>query len=187
MFDELIRRWWIVAGRGLVAVVLGVAFFMEGARTVGLIVSLFGVFAFADGVFTVGAGLAVSWLPLFLEGIFGMVVGAFTFLYPPAAQLWFMELIVGWAVVTGVLELVGVRRLRRVAKGAMAQGAWLLSLSGMASVLFGVLVALRPEAPIEAFSTLLGVYAVLSGALLLFLSLNVRHWPHLVPPAAPAH
>ena len=182
MFDELIRRWWIVAGRGAVAVALGVALFTTPVQALGLLVSFFGVFALADGLFTVGAGLAVGWMPIFLEGIVGMSIGAFTFLYPPATELWFVQLIVLWAIATGVLELVGVLRLRRVAAGTMVLGEWLLGLSGVASVVFGAVFALQPG--LGAMTGLLGVYAVVSGLLLLVLALNVRRWPHVMPPVA---
>jgi uncharacterized membrane protein HdeD (DUF308 family) len=67
MFDELIRRWWIVAARGIVAVAFGVAALLAPAQTLAVLVSLFGVFAVADGVFTMGAGLSLNWLSLFLK------------------------------------------------------------------------------------------------------------------------
>jgi len=182
MFDELIRRWWIVAARGAIAVALGVALFVTRVTALGFLVGLFGVFAFGDGLFTAGAGLAVGWLPVFLEGVVGMGVGAFTFLYPPATELWFVQLIVLWAVITGVLELIGVLRLRRVAHGTMVMGEWLLALSGVASVAFGVVFALRPD--LGALTGVLGVYGIVSGALLLMLALNVRRWPQLLPPVS---
>ena len=181
MFDELIRRWWIVAGRGLVAVALGVALLVSRVEALGVLVSLFGVFALADGLFTAGAGLSVGWLPMFLEGIVGIGVGVFTFLYPPAIDFWFIQLIVIWAMVTGVLELFGVRRLHRVAQGGMVLGPWLVGVGGAASVAFGALFALRPD--IGALTGILGVYAVVSGILLLGLAFNVRTWPHVMPPA----
>jgi uncharacterized membrane protein HdeD (DUF308 family) len=177
MFDELIRRWWIVAARGLVAVGFGVALFVARAEALGLLVSLFGVFALADGVFTIGAGLAVGWMPVFLEGIVGAVIGIFTFVYPPATLVLFIQFIVLWALVTGILELLGVLRLRRVAIGTMVLGEWLLALSGLASIAFGVVFALRPGT--GELTGLVGGYAVLSGALLLLLALNVRRWPRL--------
>jgi len=181
MFDELIRRWWIVAGRGLVAVALGVALLVSRVEALGVLVSLFGVFALADGLFTAGAGLSVGWLPVFLEGIVGIGVGVFTLVYPPAIDFWFIQLIVIWAIVTGVLELFGVQRLHRVAQGGMVLGQWLVGVSGAASLAFGTLFALRPD--IGAVTGSLGVYGVVSGGLLIFLALNVRRWPHLVPPA----
>jgi len=46
MFDQLIRRWWIVAFRGLVAVAFGVAVGATVATGVGLFVALPAVVAY---------------------------------------------------------------------------------------------------------------------------------------------
>lgn len=181
MFDDLIRRWWIVGGRGLVAVAFGVGLFVARAETLGVLVSLFGVFALADGLFTLGVGLAVGWLPFFLEGVVGLMVGLFAFVYPPITEFWFVQLIIAWALVTGVLEIVGALRLRPFAHGSIGIGAWLLGLSGLASIVFGVLVAVRPD--IWLFTGLLGGYALASGVLLLILAANVRTWQHVSGPA----
>ena len=184
MFDELIRRWWIVALRGIVAVVFGVAAFLAPRETMALLVLLFGAFAFADGVFTVGAGLSVNWLSLFLEGVVGMVVGLVTWFVPSIREFWFVELIAAWAFVTGALELTGALRLRRLVKGAMAKGEWLLGASGVVSLVLGGLLTVQPNATGLAFVSLLGGYAVISGVLLVALGLNIRTWPHkLAPPA----
>jgi uncharacterized membrane protein HdeD (DUF308 family) len=182
MFDELTRRWWIVAGRGLVALVFGVALFTSRVEALTFLVVAFGIFALADGIFTAGAGLAVGWMAMFLEGIVGMAIGAFTLLYPPAVFVWFVPLIVAWAVVTGVLELAGVRRLHRVAHGETALGEWLLAASGIASILFGIVFALRPD--LGALTGILAVYAIVSGVLLIAFAMNVRTWPRIAPPAA---
>lgn len=177
MFDELTRRWWIVAGRGLVALVFGIALFTTRVEALTVLVTAFGIFALADGFFTAGAGLSVGWMAMFLEGIVGMAIGAFALLYPPAVFLWFVELIVIWALTTGVLELLGVRRLHRVAKPGMALGEWLLATSGMASIVFGIVFALRPD--LGALTGVIGVYAIVSGLLLLAFAMNVRTWPHV--------
>ena len=186
MFDELIRRWWIVALRGIVAVTFGVAAFLAPRETMALLVLLFGAFAFADGVFTVGAALSVNWLSLFLEGVVGMIVGLVTWLVPSIRDFWFVELIAAWAFITGALEVVGAFRLRRLVKGPMVQGEWLLGASGVASLVLGGLLSVPPDATGLAFVTILGGYAFVSGVLLLALGLNIRRWPQLVPPTATA-
>ena len=180
MFDQLIRRWWIVAARGLVAVAFGIAAVMAPERALGWLVSLFGVFAIADGIFTMGAGLSVNWLSLFLEGVVGGAVGILTFTYPPFAQFFFVYLIVAWAIITGALEVLGALRLRRIVKGTMVTGERLLGASGLLSLLFGGVIALQADPGQAAFTWVLGGYAILSGILLLTLALNIRSWRPLV-------
>ena len=180
MYEELARRWWIVAARGLVALVFGIAAFAAPDRTLAFLVSLFGLFAIADGVFTMGAGVSANWLALFLEGFVGGAVGLLTYFFPEAATYWFIELIALWAFVTGALELVGALGLRKKVNGPLIRGEWLLAVSGALSVLLGAVLAVRPETS-GAVMTLLGTYAVVSGALLVALAFNVRHWSRLVP------
>jgi uncharacterized membrane protein HdeD (DUF308 family) len=185
MFDELIRRWWIVAARGLVAVAFGVAAFFAPQEALTFLVSFFAIFAAADGLFTMGAGLSLNWLSLFLEGVAGGAVGLLTLFYPPAAQVGFAYLIVAWAFVTGGLELIGALRLRRVVNGPMVKGEWLLGASGVLSLLFGALVAAQSDASGATLAWVIAGYAVLSGALLLALALNIRTWrPAVAGPAA---
>ena len=181
MFDQLIRRWWIVATRGIVALAFGMAAFLAPERTLALLVSLFGLFAFADGIFTMGAGLSVSWLSLFLEGVAGIAVGLLTWLSPATAQFWFVYLIVAWAFVTGALELTGALGLRKMVNGPMVKGEWLLGVSGVLSLVFGALMSMRPEPDAAAFIWIIGGYAIVSGALLLALALNIRTWHPLLP------
>src|SRR5205085_12145548 len=101
MFDELVRRWWIVAARGVVSVAFGLAAFVAPGRTMVLLVSLFGLFALADGFFTMGAGLAVNWLSLFLEGFVGGAIGLLTLFLPSTNGFWPGPLTATYPVVTG--------------------------------------------------------------------------------------
>ena len=184
MFDELSRRWWIVAARGIVAVAFGIAALVAPAQTLALLVSLFGVFAVADGFFTIGAGLSLNWLSLFLQGVVGGGVGLLTLFYRPAADMWFVYFIMAWAFSTGGLELIGAFRLRRMVHGDLVKGEWLLGASGILSLLFGGLVAAQSDAAGASFVWILGGYAIVSGALLLALAVNIRDWRQIVRPPA---
>ncbi|HUR33136.1 MAG TPA: DUF308 domain-containing protein [Vicinamibacterales bacterium] len=177
MFDELVRRWWIVAARGAVSIVFGLAAFVAPQQTLAWLVSLFGLFALADGVFTMGAGLAVSWLTLFLEGFVGLAVGLVTLFAPLAfTEYWLVVNIAAYALVTGGIELAGALRLRQQARGSMVQGDWLLGMNGVVSVIFGVILFIDTTVAPGTLITMLGAFAVVSGALLLAFALNVKGW-----------
>jgi uncharacterized membrane protein HdeD (DUF308 family) len=177
MFDQLINRWWIVAARGLVAVIFGVMAFLAPDKTLRFLVSLFGIFALADGVFTIGAGLASNWLTLFLEGVVGGAVGLLTLFFPAAAQLWFVPLMAAWAFVTGGLELTGAYSLRKSVNGPLIKGEWLLGVSGLLSLVFGGVMAVQSSTEVAPFMWTLGGYALLSGGLLVALAFNIKTWP----------
>jgi uncharacterized membrane protein HdeD (DUF308 family) len=177
MFDELVRRWWIVAARGVVSVIFGIAAFVAPTQTLAWLISLFGLFALADGLFTMGAGLAVSWLTLFLEGFVGAAVGLVT-LFAPASftEYWLVVNIGLYAVVTGGIELAGSLGLRKRARGSMVQGDWLLGINGTVSLLFGIVLLFDTTVGAGILMMLLGAFALVSGILLLAFAINVKTW-----------
>lgn len=183
MLDQLINRWWIVAIRGFVAVMFGVAAFLAPDKTMALFVALFGFFALADGAFAIGAAIAANWFSLFLEGIVGLAIGMFTMMYPPMARFWFAELIVAWAFVVGVVEITGALGMH-AKSGPLLRGEHLLAASGIITIGFGILLAFQGEVGSLLFAWIIGGYAIVSGVLLLALAFNVRTWPRVVRPTA---
>lgn len=185
MFDELVRRWWMVAARGAVSVAFGIAAFVAPDHTLALLISLFGLFALADGVFTMGAGLASNWMSLFLEGFIGLAVGLVTLFAPQSfVEMWLVPNIAAYAIITGGLELAGALRLRGDAKGSMVQGDWLLGANGTFSLAFGLMLLFVQFSP-ETLIALLGGFALVSGVMLLAFAVNVRSWRNN-PAATPA-
>ncbi len=177
MFDELVRRWWIVAARGAVSVLFGIAAFVAPESTLSWLIKLFGLFALADGIFTMGAGLSVNWLTLFLEGFVGAAVGFVTLFAPTSfVELWLVVNIAGYALLTGGIELVGALGLKQKARGSMVQGDWMLGLNGAISLLFGVILFFNTAMSSATLIMMLGGFALISGALLLAFAFNVKSW-----------
>lgn len=171
MLSMLVRYWWMVALRGLLAVVFGVLALAWPGITLATLVLFFGVYSLMDGLFSIVAAMRQKerWAPLVLKGLLGVGVGILTFLWPGLTAMALLYLIAAWAIVTGVLEVVTAIRLRKVIAGEV-----LLVLSGLASVALGVLLAIWPISGALAMVWLLGVYALVFGALLLGLSIRLR-------------
>jgi uncharacterized membrane protein HdeD (DUF308 family) len=184
MLEYFTRYWWAVALRGAVAVLFGVLALIWPDVTVTVLVLLFGFYALLDGLLALGAALAGGraasgrrgWLVF--EGIVGVAVGVATFVWTDITTLALLYLIAAWAIVTGVAEVVVAVVLRRE-----LQGEWLLALGGIASVLFGLFVALRPGAGALALAWLIGLYAIVFGVALLALGLRLRQLHQRAAPA----
>jgi uncharacterized membrane protein HdeD (DUF308 family) len=71
--------------------------------------------------------------------------------------------------VTGVLEIVAAIQMRKY-----ITGEWLLALSGVASVLFGVALLINPAIGLLTLALIIGAYAVVFGVLLLLLGFRLR-------------
>jgi uncharacterized membrane protein HdeD (DUF308 family) len=170
----LARNWWAVALRGLVGIAFGVFTFARPAAALAALVLVFGAYAFLDGLFSViaalrGARRDRSWWTLLLSGLAGVLAGIGAVVLPALTARVLLYVIAVWAVVTGALEVTAAVRLRE-----QIADEWLLGLSGVLSMLFGVLILIAPVAGALAVVLLIGAYTVLSGLVLLALGLRLR-------------
>jgi len=171
---ELARNWWVVALRGVFAVVFGaLTFFWPGLFWLAVVYT-FAAYALIDGIIALmstvtGHGETGPWWALLLDGIVGIVAGMLAFLWPGITELALLYLIAAWSFVTGVFEIVAAIRLRRY-----IEGEWLLALSGAASILLGVALALAPLVGLLLVAWWVGLYAVAFGVLLLTLAFRLR-------------
>jgi uncharacterized membrane protein HdeD (DUF308 family) len=149
------------------------AFFWPGI-TLTALVFIFAAYAITDGIFSIAAVINATqkeskWWALLLEGILGISAGLLTILVPGITALVLLYTIAIWAILTGVLELVTAIRLRRE-----IEGEWLMAFSGIASMVFGVILFLFPGAGALAVVWWIGAYALIFGVLLLALAIRLR-------------
>jgi uncharacterized membrane protein HdeD (DUF308 family) len=176
MAANLARNWWSIALRGAAAIMFGlIALFWPPAAVVAL-VTVFGAYAVVDGIFNlVGAVRAgrsgQRWGALVFEGIVSVLVGVLTLFWPGVTALALVLWVAAWSVVTGVAEVVAAVVLRK-----HIQGEWLLALSGIVSIAFGILLFISPLIGAIAIAIWIGAYAIVFGALLVGLSLRLRSW-----------
>jgi uncharacterized membrane protein HdeD (DUF308 family) len=165
MSAALARNWWLVALRGVIAILFGaLAFVAPGA---------FVRYMLADGVFAiVGAVRAAQhherWGFLLLEGIVDIIVGVAAVLVPAAAVWAFVLLLAVWALVTGGLMIAAAFRLH------LHYGRWWLVLGGVVSILFGAALLINPGMSALVLTWWIGSYTFAFGVLLLILAFKLR-------------
>ena len=170
----LAQNWWVFLVRGLVAIAFGlVALAWPGATLVTLVL-FYGVFALIDGVFAViaavrGKGGADSRWWLSFVGLLGIVAGLVTYFSPGLTALALLVVIGIWALMYGVVEIVGAIRLRKE-----IDNEWMLIIHGALAALFGILVLVRPGTGALALIWLIGSFAILSGILLLAFAFTLK-------------
>ena len=174
----LARNWWLVALRGVAALVFGVLTIFRPGITLAALILLFGGYAVAGGILTIVAAIAnrhgeARWGSLLLSGVLSLVVGILTFMMPGVTGLVLLYLIAAWAIVTGVSEIIAAIRLRK-----FITGEWLLVVAGALSVLFGIFLVVFPGAGALAVTLWIGTYAIMAGILLIALGFRLRSWGH---------
>lgn len=174
----LASRWWTLVVRGVAALLFGIAtLFVPGVSLTALVL-IWGGYAIVDGAFNLMLAMnrgrsGERWGWFLLEGILSVAAGVLTFLWPAITAVVLLVVIATWAVLTGVMEIATAAWMRRVIRND-----WLLALSGVLSVVFGVLLFARPAAGALAVAWLIGCYAIAFGALLLALGVRLYRLGH---------
>ncbi len=168
------HHWWLVVLRGVFAILFGAAAWFWPGITVLALVMLWGIYAFADGV--IALITAFRWRDsgkplwmLILVGLAGIAAGILTFISPGITAIVLLMLIAGWAVIVGILQIVAAIRLRKE-----IDNEWLLGLAGLASLIFGILMIVRPGAGALAVIWIISLYAIFFGVLLVVLGFRLK-------------
>jgi uncharacterized membrane protein HdeD (DUF308 family) len=174
MIADLSRNWWVLALRGVLGILFGIVAFVWPGATLAALILVFGAYVFVDGIFAVIAGIGMRrqidrWWLIVLEGAAGIILGVLTFRSPDTTALILLTFIAAWSIVTGIFEIATAVRLRK-----LIADEWLLILSGVVSIIFGILLIALPDAGGLSIVWLLGAYALLFGILTLMLSFRLR-------------
>jgi uncharacterized membrane protein HdeD (DUF308 family) len=174
MLGNLARAWYWIVLRGLFAVLFGIFAFIWPGITLAALVLVWGAYAIADGVMALIAAYTMHeegkpMGSLIVVGILGIAAGIVTFLWPGMTALVLLLFIASWAVLMGIFEIAAAIRLRK-----HIENEWLLGLSGLVSILFGVLMFLQPGAGALAVIWLIGSFAILFGILLIALGFRLK-------------
>jgi uncharacterized membrane protein HdeD (DUF308 family) len=164
--------WWLVVLRGLCGILFGVIAILEPGPTILSMVVVFAVYMLADGVFGLISAVMAGqrgerWGLLVAESLFNVLVGVVMLLFPTLSLLTFMLLIAAWAIVTGALMIGTAMNHRR-------GGKWPLVIGGLASVVFGIVLAVAPLIGAVVLTWWLGLYALIFGAALTAFGLKLR-------------
>lgn len=181
MIRAISKYWWVFTLRGVIAILFGLGALFWPALTLGVMVLLFGFYALFEGILTIITSLREGsekggWALLF-EGIAGILVCVIvllgtsigSMLWPRVAATMLVFYIAGWAILAGLFKIITAFRIRREVKGE-----WILGLSGLISILVGLILILRPQAGILAVAWLIGIFAVILGIFQLFFGLKLR-------------
>jgi uncharacterized membrane protein HdeD (DUF308 family) len=181
MIRAISKYWWVFTLRGLIAIAFGLAALVWPALTLGVMVLLFGLFALFEGGLAIltsfGKGDEKGGWTLMLEGLAGILVCVIVLLgtsigamlWPRVAAVMLVYYIAGWAILAGLFKIITAFRIRTEVKGE-----WVLGLSGLISILVGLILILRPGAGVLTVAWLIGLYAIILGIFQLLLGLKYR-------------
>jgi uncharacterized membrane protein HdeD (DUF308 family) len=173
MNDVLANNWWVVALRGVFAVLFGIiAFAMPGVTMLSLVI-VFAAYSLVDGVAGIvmavrGARRGERWGWLLANGILGIIAGAIALVWPGVTILAYVLLVAAWALISGAFMVIAAFQLK------IDHGRFWLGLAGVASLIFGVLLVIAPLIGAVVLTLWAGAHALILGVILLMLSWKLR-------------
>ncbi|MFA5078666.1 MAG: DUF308 domain-containing protein [Dehalococcoidia bacterium] len=176
MLETMVKRWWLISLRGLVALVLGIVLLvLDPLAAAELLILFIGIYALVDGIFALVVGIVNrpphrdrGWL--IAEGIIGILAGIAILLAPLLAGMIIIYFIAFWALLTGILEMVF-----SIAEWKYIPGAWMILVTGIISVLLGGLILANIVAGAVLLVIIVAVYLVLFGLLLMLLGFSLKN------------
>lgn len=152
----------------------GIVAIVWPAITVLALALLFGVYTLLDGItsLTMGFGRAgdrSDRVYMITIGVLGILAGLMALVWPQITVVVLLVIIAVWAIVAGVTQIAAAVRLRKVIRNE-----WFLALSGVVSVVLGVLLIVQPGAGALALVIAIATFALVWGVVLIVLGLRLR-------------
>ncbi|MEO8514637.1 MAG: DUF308 domain-containing protein [Ignavibacteria bacterium] len=174
MIDALQKRWWLIAVRGFLAVIFGVLALCSPYIVIFSLITFFAFFAILSGFFiltlaflgeTDNKGIRI------LEGLIFLGSGIVVLLNPVSALGGIMIFIAAWAILTGITQIFGAIKLRKV-----IVNEWLMIFNGIISIIFGILLAGNLIQGAGVMLMVFGVFAILSGLFSIMLAFRIKSY-----------
>src|SRR5262245_9252899 len=176
--------WWTVALRGVLAILFGLFAWIWPGLTLITLLLVFAAYSFVDGIMNIVMAIRSRQRGqrmglLLLQGILGVIVAPVILFWPGISLLAIMLVIAAWSIISGVAALAGSNRLAR----PYGRG-WLIA-SAIASIIFGILLAIAPLIGALVLTIWIGAWALVYGISLLVLAYQLRT-RHVTPTLRPA-
>ena len=170
--EQLKKSWWLVAVRGVLAILFGVLALASPYLVMFSLITFFAFFAVLSGFFIVTLafiGEPENRFLRILEGLIFIAAGIIVYLNPVFAVGGIMIFIAAWAILSGVTQIFMAIRLRKI-----INNEFFLILNGIISVLFGIILAGNLISGAGVILMVIGIFSVISGIFSVMLAFRMR-------------
>lgn len=174
--QDLTVHWWALTLRGIVAIIFGIAAVFWPGLTLVTLVYLVSAFVLVMGVINVvqaaiSIGKHRSWLLTLVIGLVEVGVGLYLVRHPNVTFDVFILVAGLLFIATGVIEVVAAL----ADDIGTATSRTLTVLAGIVAFVVGIILLFQPAAGGVAFVWILGLYALITGPLMIALSIDVKN------------
>ena len=158
---QFTKMRWALGLNGLFSVVVGVLILVWPGISLYALTILFGAFAFANGLVSLIAAARGDvgergWLVV--RSVLGIGVGVAVLVWPSISALALLYVIGAYAIALGIIAIMGAFSLP-----LDTTDSWLLGLSGVVAILFGIAMFAEPGAGALVVLSLIAAFALVTG------------------------
>jgi uncharacterized membrane protein HdeD (DUF308 family) len=140
------------------------------------IVTLLGLLVLVVGIVATAGAVrhrdeSQKWLLVLLPGLLGIVIGIIAIAWPAGTIVVVSYLIAIWALFHGISEIYNAMKLRKD-----IHGEWMPFLLGIISVVFGIVLLVRPLRAGAAAVWIVGTFLLILGILWVIMGMRARRW-----------
>lgn len=166
-------NWWMFLLGGILYILFGILALARPASALLALAVVFACFLLVDGIFSavraLGAKGAEGRWWVFFAGLVSILIGLYALFGPVNTVLLFVYVVAFQAILFGVsIFMFGVSIRKAVS------GEWMLYLTGVLSVLFGLLLLWAPGIGGLSVSLMVGAWALVIGILRVVFAFRVR-------------
>ena len=160
---QLTKMRWALGLNGLLSIAVGVVILVWPGISLYALTILFGAYAFATGAVGLIAALKGvaknerAWL--IVSSLLGIAVGVVVLVWPNMSALALLYVIGAYAIGLGVMAIIGAFWIPFRSTGDSA----LLALTGLTSVLFGIVMFAKPGDGALVVLALIAAFALVTG------------------------
>ena len=183
MLLQMIQRsWWVLALYGVISILFGIGAVLWPLTTALALAWAFGVMALAEGVtslvalFDKNTPISKGWLAIYALASIGF--GIVAVIFPGAVAGLLLLFLAAWLVVGGIYRIMFAVRVRKE-----IDGEWWIALSGVLSILLGVLFFAYPAAGLASVTVWIGAFVLLYGVFQLLAAFRLRKMGTVPVPA----
>jgi uncharacterized membrane protein HdeD (DUF308 family) len=161
--ETQLTKWrWVLGINGVLSIAVGVVILAWPGISLFALTILFGAYSLATGVFGLAGALTGAargeraWLVV--TSLLGIAVGIIVLVWPDISALALLYVIGAYAVMLGILAIAGAFYLP-IDGGDTA----LMALSGLVSILFGIVIFAKPGDGALVVLALIAAFALVNG------------------------
>ncbi|WP_116811205.1 HdeD family acid-resistance protein [Steroidobacter cummioxidans] len=173
LFPLVGRSWWMLLLYGILGVIFGLFALARPLSAATALVWAIGVLALAEGLVSLFAafsnkvGVPKGWVALY--AVLSILFGIMAVMNPVTMAGTLLLFLAAWLIVAGIYRIVVAIKVREEIKGE-----WLIALSGVLSIILGVLFFMSPLTGLVVAAWWIGAGAMVYGMLQILGAFKLR-------------